>query len=59
MVLNGLFSTLITRKIKEIDTLIDSLPSDHSTTVLQNRALETMHTGNIFCHNLYNISYIL
>ena len=41
-----LFSTLITRKIKDIDTLIDSLPSEASTKQLQNAALEKMHNEN-------------
>lgn len=40
-----LFSTMITRKIKDIDTLIDSLPSEDSTKRLQDAALESMHTG--------------
>ena len=37
---------MITRKIKDIDTLIDSLPSEASTKQLQNAALEKMHTEN-------------
>ena len=41
-----LFSTLITRKIKDIDTLIDSLPSEASTKQLQNAALEKMNNEN-------------
>ena len=37
---------MITRKIKDIDTLIDSLPSEASTKQLQNAALEKMHVEN-------------
>ena len=40
-----LFSTMITRKIKDIDTLIDSLPSEDSTKRLQDAALESMNAG--------------
>ena len=36
---------MITRKIKDIDTLIDSLPSEGSTKRLQDAALESMNAG--------------
>ena len=36
---------MITRKIKDIDTLIDSLPSEASTKRLQDAALESMNAG--------------
>ena len=36
---------MITRKIKDIDTLIDSLPSEDSTKRLQDAALESMNAG--------------
>ena len=45
LVLSSLFSTMITRKIKDIDTLIDSLPSEDSTKRLQDAALESMNAG--------------
>ena len=45
LVLSFLFSTMITRKIKDIDTLIDSLPSEASTKRLQDAALESMNAG--------------
>jgi len=37
---------MITRKIKDIDTLIDSLPSEASTKRLQDAALESMNAEN-------------
>ena len=45
LLLSSLFSTMITRKIKDIDTLIDSLPSESSTKRLQDAALESMNAG--------------
>ena len=45
LLLSSLFSTMITRKIKDIDTLIDSLPSEGSTKRLQDAALESMNAG--------------
>ncbi|XP_037079925.1 mediator of RNA polymerase II transcription subunit 21-like isoform X2 [Pollicipes pollicipes] len=41
-----LFATLIGRKVKDIDTLIDSLPSEDSSTELQLSALELLEREN-------------
>ncbi|KAF0296737.1 Mediator of RNA polymerase II transcription subunit 21 [Amphibalanus amphitrite] len=41
-----LFATLIGRKAKDIDTLIDSLPSEDSSTELQLSALELLEREN-------------
>jgi len=41
-----LFATLIGRKAKDIDTLIDSLPSEDSSTELQNSALDLLERQN-------------
>lgn len=41
-----LFSTLITRCAKDIDHLIDSLPSDESSQELQVQSLETLEMEN-------------
>jgi len=40
------FSTMITRTIKNIDTLVDSLPSEESSTALQTATLQTVHMEN-------------
>jgi len=42
----GVFSTMITRTIKNIDTLVDSLPSEESSTQLQTATLQTVHLEN-------------
>ena len=41
-----LFSSLITRTFKNIDTLIDSLPSEESTSSLQAATLQKIQTEN-------------
>ena len=43
-----IFSTMITRTIKNIDTLVDSLPSEESSTALQTATLQTVHMGKLF-----------
>ncbi|XP_026465505.1 mediator of RNA polymerase II transcription subunit 21-like [Ctenocephalides felis] len=41
-----LFSTLISRCAKDIDTLIESLPNEDSSTELQNNSLRVLETEN-------------
>ncbi|XP_077995809.1 mediator of RNA polymerase II transcription subunit 21-like isoform X2 [Glandiceps talaboti] len=41
-----LFAQLIARTAKDIDVLIDSLPSDESTTELQNASLQRLEQEN-------------
>lgn len=49
-----LFATLIARTAKDVDVLIDSLPSEESTSALQVR------TGGVaFNHRLHSFSFFL
>ena len=49
---------MITRKIKDIDTLIDSLPSEDSTKRLQDAALESMNAGLTSFETFFSLFWI-
>ena len=48
LILKFFYSQMIARTIKTIDTLVDSLPSEESSTQLQTETLKTVHSGEIY-----------